>query len=87
MEINAGIDMVMLASTDWNLNIEWFQDAMLKLVEDKMIDMDRIDNAVMRILAVKTAYGLIHKGQKQMFNEDFTAERVAYMDMHNPSEF
>lgn len=59
LEINAGIDMVMLASTDWDLNIEWFQTTMKKLVDLGEIDMDRIDNAVMRILGVKAAYGLI----------------------------
>lgn len=88
LEINAGMDMVMLAVTNWDIDIKWFQDTMRTLIANKEIDMDRIDNAVMRILAVKLAYGLVKKGSsKQMFNEDFTAERVAYMDAHNPSEF
>ena len=37
---------------------------MKKLIDLGEIDMDRIDNAVMRILGVKAAYGLIQKGKK-----------------------
>ena len=59
--INSGIDMGMLASTNWWLNIPWFRDTIKNAVSDDEISIDRIDDAVTRILGVKMAMGLIKK--------------------------
>lgn len=59
--INSGIDMGMLASTNWWLNIPWFRDTIKNAVSDDEISIDRINDAVTRILGVKMAMGLIKK--------------------------
>jgi beta-glucosidase len=51
--IDAGIDMVMVPK-----EYETFQDTMKSLIEDGSISMDRIDNAVFRILVAKFRLGL-----------------------------
>ncbi len=85
---NSGIDMAMLASTHWDITIDYFQSTMKNLIETNAIDMDRVDDAVTRILAVKKALGLIKTGDEEdMLNEDFTASRVEKMEEANPSEF
>ena len=59
--INSGIDMGMLASTNWWLNPSWFRDTIKNAVNDDEISIDRINDAVTRILGVKMAMGLIKK--------------------------
>ena len=52
--INAGIDMVMAVDGD----LEDFQEGLKKAVEDKKVSMERIDDAVRRILRQKFRLGL-----------------------------
>ncbi|XP_021892604.1 uncharacterized protein LOC110810679 [Carica papaya] len=54
--LHAGIDMVMVP-----YNYTEFIDIVTKLVEDKLIPMSRIDDAVKRILRVKFTMGLFEK--------------------------
>ncbi len=54
--VNAGIDMFMV-SEKWKLFIEH----LLALVRDGTVPMERIDDAVRRILSVKIAYGLFER--------------------------
>ena len=57
--INAGMDMAMLASTNSGLTPEVFIETTKQAVMDGSITMDRIDDAVTRILGVKCIMGLI----------------------------
>ena len=59
--INAGSDMMMLASTNSAVAIDYYQKPLKGLVESGAVSMDRINDAVTRILAVKKAMGLITK--------------------------
>lgn len=52
--INAGIDVVMAVGGD----LEDFQEGLTKAVEEKKVSMDRIDDAVRRILRQKFKLGL-----------------------------
>lgn len=54
--INAGIDMVMVPEK-WKLFIQHLQE----LVENGTVPMERIDDAVRRILTVKYVYGLFER--------------------------
>lgn len=55
--INAGMDMVMVPD-----RYEAFIETLTKLVEEERVPMERIDDAVRRILRVKLAYGLFEEG-------------------------
>ena len=57
--INAGIDMAMLANTNAYVTPEFYQNTVKQAVADGVITMDRIDEAVTRILGVKCIMGLI----------------------------
>lgn len=54
MIFNAGVDMMMIAN-----NIEGFITSILTCIDNGDISVDRIDDAVKRILAVKLAMGLV----------------------------
>jgi len=57
--INAGIDMAMLAITNPNITPEVYQMMVRTAVTDGGISIDRINEAVTRILGVKCIMGLI----------------------------
>jgi beta-glucosidase len=56
MAANAGIDMFMV-SVDWRRCL----DTLRTLVQDGLVPMERIDDAVRRILSVKIRYGLFER--------------------------
>ncbi len=56
LSVNAGIDMFMLPET-WRI----FVGHLRQHVERQTVSMDRIDDAVRRILSVKSAYGLFDR--------------------------
>ena len=91
--INSGIDMGMLASTNWWLNIPWFRDTIKNAVSDDEISIDRINDAVTRILGVKMAMGLIkkknpaNKNSQEMTNAEYAAEKVKNLEDRNPTPF
>ena len=57
--INAGVDMLMLASTNGQITPEFFQSNVMEALDSGAIKMERINDAVKRILGVKCAMGLI----------------------------
>lgn len=57
--INAGVDMMMLAAPNTAFTPPLYQKQVIQAVEEGGILMDRIDDAVTRILAVKCIMGLI----------------------------
>jgi beta-glucosidase len=59
--INAGMDMVMVPT-----RYKEFFDTLLSLVEAGEVPMARIDDAVTRILRVKSAMGLLEPGRTQL---------------------
>ncbi len=86
--INSGIDMMMLASTHPDVTIEYYQSTLKQQVEENLVNIDRIDDAVFRILTVKAGFGLIKEGSEDLLdNASYTAERVQHMEDNNPSEF
>ena len=57
--INAGVDMFYLAETHPNISIDDFLDTVTREIQDGGITVDRINDAVTRILGVKCIMGLI----------------------------
>lgn len=72
--VNAGIDMFMVPD-NWKLFIEYLQVH----VEMGTVSMERIDNAVERILSVKVASGLFEKSRpahrKHSLSSDFASKK------------
>ncbi len=56
LSVNAGIDMIMV-SVDWKRCL----DGLRQLVDDGLVSMERIDDAVRRVLSVKARYGLFER--------------------------
>jgi beta-glucosidase len=60
--INAGLDMVMITTGPGNRNnYDYFINTLKTLVKEKVISMNRIDDAVRRILKVKFEMGLFEQ--------------------------
>jgi beta-glucosidase-like glycosyl hydrolase len=57
--INAGVDMIMLASTNPDFTIDKYQTLMYDATQYGGIQLIRIKDAVTRILGVKCVMGLI----------------------------
>lgn len=63
--INAGLDMAMAPG-----NYRKYHRLLMELVEEGEVPMTRIDDAVMRILRVKAAMGLLDPGHNQLADYD-----------------
>ena len=85
--INSGIDMAMLASTNFWLDIDYYQNNLKTQVEQGAVSMDRIDDAVKRILAVKMAMGLVKEGSTGMTLDDYLEERMPKLEANKLSSF
>jgi beta-glucosidase len=68
ISINAGMDMGMIPSK----YKEFFQN-LKELVQEGVVPMSRIDDAVTRILRVKCAMGLLDKGRSQLVDRSLWA--------------
>ncbi len=66
--INAGMDMVMVPD-----KYREFYDTLLELVEEGAVPMDRIDDAVRRILRVKFAMGLMDSARSPLADPSLAA--------------
>lgn len=55
--------MTMLASTNPGVSVQDYQSTLKRLVEENLVNIDRINDAVFRILTVKAAFGLINLPQ------------------------
>lgn len=68
--INSGIDMVMISSTTNDESLPTFLNTLKQQVETGAIPLQRIDDAVTHILAVKYAMGLIQLDSDQHWQHD-----------------
>jgi beta-glucosidase len=67
--VNAGMDIVMLAD-----RYQGFHTDLMELVQTGRIPLSRIDDAVMRILRVKLALGLLEKGRSLLADRQLQAK-------------
>ncbi|MEK6335614.1 MAG: glycoside hydrolase family 3 N-terminal domain-containing protein [Acidobacteriota bacterium] len=69
ISINAGMDMIMVPK-----KYREFHDLLVKVVREGGVPQSRIDDAVMRILQVKIAMGLLDKSRSHLSNQKLQAE-------------
>ena len=69
ISINAGMDMVMVPK-----KYREFYELLVTLVKEGGVPLSRIDDAVMRILQVKIAMGLLDKSRSHLSNQKLQAE-------------
>ena len=74
--INAGVNMLILPSAStmdvWTLNDELLSRA-VELTESGVIDIERVDDSVRRILTLKQKYGLLEQKSAQLTDERVSA--------------